>query len=68
VLDELGPRLAPDVGWVSLRPALYDTIAVVHRKDAVLSTGARLVIDLAVARIRSVHGAAPGPVSAAQSG
>jgi DNA-binding transcriptional LysR family regulator len=54
VLDELGPRLAPDVGWVSLRPRLYDTIAVVHRKDAVLSAGARLVIDLAVARIRAV--------------
>ena len=54
VLDELGPRLAPDVGWVSLRPRLYDTIAVVHRKDAVLSPGARLVIDLAVARIQAV--------------
>ncbi len=54
VLDELGPRLAPDVGWVSLRPRLHDTIAVVHRKDAVLSTGARLVIDLAVARIQAV--------------
>lgn len=54
VLDELGPRLAPDVGWVSLRPRLYDTIAVVHRKDAVLSPGARLVIELAVERIRTV--------------
>ena len=54
VLDELGPRLAPDVGWVALRPRLWDTIAVVHRKDAVLSAGARLVIDLAVARIRAV--------------
>jgi len=54
VLDELGPRLAPDVGWVSLRPRLYDTIAVVHRKDAVLSPGALLVIDLAVARIQAV--------------
>lgn len=54
VLDELGPRLAPDVGWVSLRPRLYDTIAVVHRRDAVLSAGARLVIDLAVERIRAV--------------
>ncbi len=54
VLDELGPRLAPDVGWVSLRPRLYDTIGVVHRKDAVLSAGARLVIDLAVARIQAV--------------
>lgn len=54
VIDELGPRLAPDVGWVPLRPRLYDTIGVVHRKDAVLSAGARLVIDLAVARIQAV--------------
>jgi DNA-binding transcriptional LysR family regulator len=54
VLDELGHRLAPDVGWVSLRPRLHDTIAVVHRKDAVLSPGARLAIDLAVERIRAV--------------
>ena len=64
VLDELGPRLAPDVGWVSLRPRLYDIIAVVHRQDAVLSRGAQLVIDLAVARIRAVTepiGAPPTP-------
>ena len=54
VLAELGPRLAPSVGWVSLRPRLYDTIGVVHRRDAVLSPGAQLVIDLAVARIRAV--------------
>jgi DNA-binding transcriptional LysR family regulator len=54
VLDELGERLAPTTGWVSLRPRLYDTIAVVHRRDAVLSPGARLVIDLAVERIRAV--------------
>ena len=54
VLEELGPRLAPNVGWASLRPRLYDTVAVVHRKDAVLSAGARLVIQLAVARIRDV--------------
>ena len=54
VLAELGPRLAPDVGAVSLRPRLYDTIAIVHRKDAILSAGAQLVIDLAVARIRDV--------------
>jgi DNA-binding transcriptional LysR family regulator len=33
---------------------LYDTIAVVHRRDAVLSAGANLVIELAVARIRAV--------------
>ena len=54
VLEELGPRLAPDIGWVSLRPRLYDTVAVVHRKDAVLSPGARLVIELAVDRLRAV--------------
>ena len=54
VMDELGPRLAPDVGCVSLRPRLWDTVAVVHRKDGVLSPGARLVIDLAVERMRAV--------------
>ena len=54
VLDELGPRLAPRTGCVSLRPRVYDTIGVVHRRDAVLSPGARLVIDLAVERIRAV--------------
>ncbi len=54
VLAELGPRLAPGVGSVSLRPRLHDTITVVHRRDAVLSAGARLVLELAVARIRAV--------------
>ena len=54
VLTELGPRLAPHVGWVSLRPRLYDSIAVVHRRDAVLSAGAALVTELAVERIRAV--------------
>jgi DNA-binding transcriptional LysR family regulator len=54
VLDELRPRLALSVGWVSLRPRLHDTIAVVHRRDAVLSPGAQLVIELAVDRIRAV--------------
>lgn len=54
VLSELGPRLAPHVGWTSLRPKQYDTVAVVHRKDAVLSPGARLVTDLAVQRMRAV--------------
>ena len=54
VLAELGPRLAPRTGWVSLRPRLYDMIAVVHRRDAVLSPAARLVIELAVDRIRAV--------------
>ena len=60
VLDELGLRLAPNVGWVSLRPRLYDTIAIVHRRDAVLSAGAQLVIALAVERIRDVTEPVPG--------
>ena len=54
VLAELGPRLAPGVGWTSLRPKQYDTVAVVHRRDAVLSAGAQLVLSLAVARMREV--------------
>ena len=54
VVDELGPRLAPGVGWVSLRPRLFDTVAVVHRRDAVLSPGVQLLIELAVARMREV--------------
>jgi len=60
VLAELGPRLAPTTGWVSLRPRLYDTIAVVTRRDAVLSAGALLVTELAVRRIRTVTEAVAG--------
>ncbi len=54
VLDELVPRLAPGVRWVSLRPRLYETVAVVHRRDALLSPGTRRIIELAVRRIREV--------------
>ena len=54
VLTELGPRLAPSVGAVSLRPRLYDTLGIAHRRDAVLSPGVRAMVDLAVERIREV--------------
>ncbi|GAB2695691.1 LysR family transcriptional regulator [Thalassiella azotivora] len=50
----LAPRLAPEAGWAPLRPRLEETIAVVHREGAVLSPPARLITELAVARIRSV--------------
>jgi DNA-binding transcriptional LysR family regulator len=60
-LTELGPRLAPDVGWVSLRPRQYDSVAVVHRRDAVLSPGAQLVTELAVQRMREVTEPLRGP-------
>lgn len=52
--EQLLPRLAPDAGWVSLRPRVYDTFAVVHRADATLSPAARLMIELATARIQEV--------------
>lgn len=54
VVDQLVARLAPDVGWVSLRPRMYDTIAMVHRQDAELSPAVRLVIELATRRIQSI--------------
>ncbi|HSE09166.1 MAG TPA: LysR family transcriptional regulator [Nocardioidaceae bacterium] len=54
VVDELLPRLAPDAGWVSLRPRQYDTLAIVHRADATLSAAARLMIELATKRIQQI--------------
>ncbi len=52
--EELMPRLAPQAGWVSLRPRTYDVFALVHRRDAVLSPAARSVIELATRLIRSI--------------
>ena len=51
---QLLPRLAPEAGWVSLRPRQYDTLAIVHRAGATLSPAARLVIEVATRRIREV--------------
>ncbi len=51
---QLLPRLAPEAGWVSLRPAQHDTLAIVHRRDALLSPAAQLMIELATARIRAI--------------
>lgn len=53
-VDQLLPRLSSEVGFVSLRPRMYDTVAVVHRSDAILSPAAQLVIDLATKRIQSI--------------
>ncbi|WP_245604468.1 LysR family transcriptional regulator [Nocardioides aequoreus] len=52
--EQLLPRLAPEAGWVSLRPRQYDTLAIVHRRDAILSPAARLMIELATARIQAI--------------
>ncbi|WP_148616187.1 LysR family transcriptional regulator [Nocardioides rubriscoriae] len=52
--EQLLPRLAPEAGWVSLRPQQWDTFAIVHRTGAVLSPAARLMIELATARIQEI--------------
>ncbi|MEO5711616.1 MAG: LysR family transcriptional regulator, partial [Nocardioidaceae bacterium] len=53
-VEQVAPRLAPAVGWVSLRPRMYETMAVVHRQDAELSPAARMVIDLATQRVQAI--------------
>ena len=52
--QQLVPRLAPKAGWVSLRPRQFDTFAIVHRKGAVLSPAARLMIELATTRMQEI--------------
>ena len=47
-------RLAPNAGWVSMRPRLYDMFAIVHRAGATLSPAAQLMIELATKRIQSI--------------
>jgi DNA-binding transcriptional LysR family regulator len=65
-IEQVAPRLAPGIGWVSLRPRAYETMAVVHRQDAELSPAARLVIDLATRRVRAI--CEPLPVPPARRG
>jgi DNA-binding transcriptional LysR family regulator len=60
VLHRLGDRLAPELGWVSLRPRLYDTFAIVHRRGAAPSPASQAVIDLAVERMRGLDLAITG--------
>jgi len=52
--EQLLPRLAPDAGWVSLRPRQYDVLAIVHRAGATLSPAAQLMVELATARIQAI--------------
>ncbi|MGA8256158.1 MAG: LysR family transcriptional regulator [Nocardioides sp.] len=52
--EQLLPRLAPDAGWVSLRPRQFDVLAIVHRAGATLSPAAQLMVELATARIREI--------------
>lgn len=52
--EQLLPRLAPDAGFVSLRPRQWDYFAIVHRSGATLSPAAQLMIELATARIQAI--------------
>lgn len=54
VADQLLHRLPSKVGFASLRPRQVDTIAIVHRAGATLSPAARLMIELATARIQAI--------------
>ncbi len=52
--EQLLPRLAPQAGFVSLRPRQYDYFAIVHRAGAALSPAAKLMIELATRRIQEI--------------
>jgi len=52
--EQLLPRLAPNAGFVSLRPRQWDYFAIVHRSGATLSPAAQLMIELATARIQTI--------------
>jgi DNA-binding transcriptional LysR family regulator len=58
LLHGLGNRLSPKLGWVPLRPKIYDEFAIVHRRDAELSRATREVVALAVRRMKNVEAAA----------
>jgi hypothetical protein len=54
VLHRLGDRLPPALGWVSLRPRLFDEFAVVHRRGTALSPAAALMVELATSRLQAL--------------
>ncbi|MDP9794479.1 DNA-binding transcriptional LysR family regulator [Catenuloplanes nepalensis] len=47
-------RLPDGLGWTSLRPRRYETFAIAHRPDAVLSPAVRAVAELVTARMRDL--------------
>ena len=73
-LSEVRPRLGPTLRSVSLRPRLFDTFAIVHRGDAVLSPATRLAIEVATARLQAVcepvgaRRSAPAPTARSSRG
>jgi DNA-binding transcriptional LysR family regulator len=60
VLRGMRDRLAPELGWVGLRPKLYDEFAIVHRSGSEPSPATRVVLELAVAHMRRAGESADG--------
>lgn len=54
--EQLLPRLAPGVGFVSLRPRQWDVMAIVHRAGATLSPAAQVLIEVATRHVQEVTG------------
>jgi len=52
VLNGLGKRLSPQLGWIGFRPRMFDEFAIVHRRDAELSRATQEVVALAVKRMK----------------
>lgn len=54
VADLLLPRLAPEADYVSLRPRMAETLAIVRRRGSTVSPATRLVIELATKRMQAM--------------
>ncbi|WP_433237095.1 LysR family transcriptional regulator [Streptosporangium sp. CA-135522] len=54
VLHHLADRLPANLGWVPLRPAMYERFAIAHRPAAELSPATRVVVELATTRMRTL--------------
>jgi DNA-binding transcriptional LysR family regulator len=53
VLHLLGDRVPSGLGWVALRPRLYEEFALVHRPYEQLSAAARAVVEIVLERTRA---------------
>lgn len=54
MLHLLGSRVSSRVGWVPLRPKLFDRFAIAHRAGAVLSPATTLMVEVVSARMQEV--------------
>jgi DNA-binding transcriptional LysR family regulator len=57
ILLRLADRLAPTLGWVPLRPMMYETYAIIHRPRVELSPATRAVVEIAASRMGALAAA-----------